>query len=178
MIEKHAFGDFVPKNAKYLLLGSFTVKKYSGDPNLDWFYTSKVNQFWPIIEAVYNVSVPDKKSKVHLFTKLGIALSDIILECERRDGTNLDSNLIRIVYNKDGVRKILTANKIEKIFFSSRFVEKEYKKHFREFLVEFPKIELITLPSPSPRYAAMSKSEKTKRYRELLPIRNKDISNY
>jgi len=120
MIEKHAFGNFVPTNAKYLVLGSFTLKKYTGDPNLDWFYTTKVNQFWPIIQEVYGVPLPDRKSKEVLFTKLGIALSDIILECERRDGTNLDANLVSITYNTDGIRKILKENNIQKIFITPK----------------------------------------------------------
>ncbi len=169
MIETHAFGVFVPLNAKYLLLGSFTAKKYLGDPKLDWFYVTKVNQFWPIIEKVYGISLPDKKSKEELFIKLGIAITDIIYQCERKDGTNLDANLINFVYHTKEIRKILTENKIEKIFFSSRFVEKEYKRKLKELVEEFPDVELITLPSPSPRYAAMSREDKIKRYKEVLP---------
>lgn len=169
MIETHAFGVFIPPYAKYLILGSFTVKKYSGDPRIDWFYTTKVNQFWPIIQEVYDVSLPDRKSKEELFAKLGIALVDIILECERKSGTNLDTNLVNIVYNTSAIRKILTENKIEKIFFSSRFVEKGYKRKLNELVEEFPDIELITLPSPSPRYAAMRKEEKVRKYKEVFP---------
>lgn len=169
MIETHAFGNFVPPNAKYLVLGSFCARKYSGDPNLDWFYTTKVNQFWPIIEKVYDVSLPDKKAKEKLFTKLEIGIADIIHSCERRDGTNLDSNLINFTYNTPTLQKIFSENTIEKIFFSSKFVEKEYKKRLKELVEKFPNIELTTLPSPSPRYAAMSKKEKIKRYKEVLP---------
>jgi len=38
----------------------------------------------------------------------------------------------------------------------------------------YPKIELITLPSPSPRYAILSKDEKGAIYAEILPklVRN------
>ena len=169
MLETHAFGVFVPTNAKYLILGSFTVKKYTGDPNLDWFYVTPVNQFWPIIENVYDIKLPDKRAKEDLFTKLGIALSDIIYQCERRDGTNLDANLINFVYNTPNIRTILSENKIEKIFFTSKFVEKEYKKKLKELIEEFPEVELMTLPSPSPRYAAMRKEEKIQRYKEILP---------
>lgn len=172
MLEKHAFGDFVPRNAKYLMLRSFTAKKNDTDLYYDWFYCTKRNQFWPIIEKVYGLNLPDKNSKVNLFTKLGIAFSDMILTCERRNNDSSDINLVNFTYNKDGIIKILTENDIQKVFFSSRFVEKEFKSKFKETINEFLNIEFITLPSPSPRYAAMSKEEKIKRYKELFPKLN------
>jgi len=169
MIEIHAFGDFVPKKAKYLMLGSFTAKKSDTDLSYDWFYCTKRNQFWPIIENVYGLSLPDKESKVNLFTKLGIAFSDMILSCERKNNNNLDSNLTNFIYNTTAIRNILKNNDIQRIFFSSRFVEKEFKKEFKVIINEFPGIEFVTLPSPSPRYAAMSKVEKIKKYKEIFP---------
>ena len=169
MIEKHAFGDFVPKNARYLMLGSFTAKKSNTDLLYDWFYCTKRNQFWPIIEKVYSLNLTDKKSKVDLFTKLGIAFSDMILSCERKDNNSSDTNLVNFTYNFEGIRNILTKNKIQKVFFSSRFVEKEFKKKFKELISEFPNIEFIVLPSPSPRYAAMSREEKIKKYKAIFP---------
>jgi hypoxanthine-DNA glycosylase len=172
MIEKHAFGDFVPKNAKYLMLGSFTAKKSDTDLSYDWFYCTKRNQFWSIIENVYGLSLPNKESKVKLFTKLGIAFSDMILTCERREDNSSDINLTNFVYNNDGITNILSDHNIRKVFFSSRFVEKEFKRKFIKLIADFPKVEFITLPSPSPRYAAMSKEEKIKKYKEAFPKNN------
>ncbi len=169
MVETHPFGVFSPPNAKYLILGSFTAKKRGGDNSYDWFYVTKRNQFWPILERLYNLNLEDKKTKQNLFTKLSIAITDIIYQCERRDGNSLDSNLVNFVYNTSAIRKLLQENPIEKIFFSSRFVEKEFKKRFKDLIEEFSNIELITLPSPSPRYAAMSKEEKIRRYGQVFP---------
>ncbi len=45
MIEEHPFGDFIPQNTQYLLLGSFTGK--ITDNSYDWFYGTKRNLFWP-----------------------------------------------------------------------------------------------------------------------------------
>ena len=151
MLETHPFGSFVPKKARYLILGSFTAKL--GDGSYNWFYGTKRNQFWPILESVYNRKFKDQHDKERFFSKVGFAISDIIYQCERKIGSNLDANLINIVYNIKLVEKILAENKIEKIFFSSRFVE----------------TELVTLPSPSPRFAAMRIEEKIKRYKDLLP---------
>ena len=57
----------------------------------------------------------------------------------------------------------------EKIFFTSRFVENAYRKAFKDLIIKYPQIELINLPSPSPRFASMNKEEKTRRYKLVLP---------
>ena len=150
MIETHPFGVFSPPKARYLILGSFTAVKKDGDDSYDWFYGSKRNQFWTILERVYNLKMENKKAKQDLFTRLSIAIADIIYQCERLNGSSLDSNLTNFVYNTPAIKKLLQINPIEKIFFSSRFVEKEFKKKFKDLIEEFPNIKLITLPSPSP----------------------------
>lgn len=170
MLETHPFGCFVPPGAVYLILGSFTGK-YAGreQAEYDWFYGSRRNHFWSILETVYGRQLRNKKGKQELFSKLKIAITDIILKCERKASNNLDMNLTNIVYNTGAIAKILKKNKIRKIYFSSRFVENKFKQHFKELIQMYPRIELVTLPSPSPRYASMSKGEKIKRYKELLP---------
>ncbi len=167
MLEIHPFGDFVPSNAKYLILGSFPGKIQSKDN--DWFYGSPGNQFWPIIEKVYGNKLSLKRDKQKLFSKLGIAVSDIIYQCERKRGSNLDNNLINIVYNIEGINVILKSKEIEKIYFTSKFVEKKFRKVFNYIVLENTEIYLTTLPSPSPRYAALTKSKKTEIYKKLLP---------
>ncbi len=174
MIEKHAFGNFVPPKARFLILGSFTAKQAvkgntAFDDAYDWFYSNGRNQFWPIIEAVYQRDLNNKHSKQKLFAELGIAMADIILQCERKEGNNLDNNLVNIIYNVDAITKILDSNQIQKIFFSSCFVEKKFRKVFKNIITQQPNTELVTLPSPSPRFAQMSKQQKIGKYRQLLP---------
>lgn len=166
MIEVHPFGDFVPKKSKYLLLGSFTTK-----PKDDyvWFYANGRNHFWPIMEEVFGISLQTKSSQQKLFENLQMALSDIIYSCERQNNSNLDNNLKNIVYNIEGVNSIVKNNKLQKIFFSSRFVESKFKKLFGDLVDKHPEIDLIYLPSPSPRYAAMSRQDKVDIYKKLLP---------
>lgn len=174
MKETHPFGSFVPSGSKYLILGSFAGKqavkgKPYTDDNYDWFYGVKRNQFWPILEEVYGCELKSKQSKQDLFTKLQIAIADIIYQCERKNDSNLDSNLINKVYAVEEITEILENNQIRKIFFTSRGVEIEFRGHFKNVINQYPGIELVTLPSPSPRYAQMSKAQKTEKYKELLP---------
>lgn len=167
MLETHPFGDFVPAKTQYLLLGSFTGK--IEDSSYDWFYTNKRNQFWSIIESTYGIKLKDKKAKQKLFTKLFMAMADIIYQCERKKGSNLDNNLTKIVWNTKGIEKLFKENHIKKVFFSSRFVETHFRKLFPHLIEKYITLELITLPSPSPRYAKVSLKEKISKYKELLP---------
>lgn len=171
MAESHPFGDFVPTKSEYLILGSFTGKRSEIDiqNGYDWFYGTKRNQFWVIMGETFGITFKSKEEKQKLFKDLKIAITDIILSCERRSNSNLDMNLINIVFNDKALSNIFKNNPLKKVFFSSRFVEKLFKKNFKELIEKYPNVELITLPSPSPRYAAMTKSEKILRYRELLP---------
>ncbi|MBU0976185.1 MAG: uracil-DNA glycosylase family protein [Patescibacteria group bacterium] len=168
MLETHPFKNFVPRNVKYLLLGSFTSKTVTTDSNYDWYYCSSRNQFWPIIEEVYDIRLATTAAKKKFLRNLGIGVADIIRQCERSAGNSLDANLTGIVYNPR-LRTILTRKPISKIFFTSRFVEKLYRKVFGDLVEELTSIELMTLPSPSPRYATMTRSEKVERYKQLLP---------
>lgn len=167
MIEKHPFGTFVPKETEYFFLGTFTGK--ITDKRYDWFYANGRNQFWLIMEKVYGTDLSTKAKKQGLFTRLKMAITDIILSCERKAGNNLDTNLINMVFNAKAIKKVIRENKIKMIFFSSRFAEKLHRRVFKDLIEKYPNIELVTLPSPSPRYAMMTKQEKIEKYKKLLP---------
>jgi len=165
MVETHPFGDFVPKKTKYLMLGSFVTKP--SNP-YDWFYANGRNQFWPIMAGVYGLEFDTKEKQQQLFIQLEMALTDIILSCERRSNSNLDINLFNIIYNT-AIKDIIPNHAVQKIFFTSRYVETLFRRHFKDVIQLRPDVELVCLPSPSPRYAMMSKQEKIGRYKELLP---------
>ena len=174
MVETHPFGSYVPSGAKYLILGSFTGRqavkgKAFTDDDYDFFYGLPRNQFWPILEKVYGRRLQDTQSRKDLLAELRIAMADIIRQCERKDGSNLDANLSNIVYALEEIAQILESNQIRRIYFTSRYAETKFRRNFRDIMGWHPAIELVTLPSPSPRYARMTKEQKTARYKALLP---------
>lgn len=148
------------------MLGSFVTKPSS---SYKWFYANGRNQFWPIMQEVYGCDLSTKKQQQQLFSQLKMALADIIYSCERRHNSNLDVNLFNIVYNLKAIKAIITTNKLEQIFFTSRYVETAFRKQFKHLIQLYPKLELVCLPSPSPRYAILTKQEKVNRYKKLLP---------
>lgn len=172
MIEIHPFKPFVPKKAKYLILGSFvgrnnTYPKGHRDSEA-WFYGAKRNQFWTILEKAYGVKLEGKKDKQKLLTKLKVAITDIILSCERSSQSNLDIHLSNITFNTKTIGEILKHHSIQKIYFTSRFVEKNFKRYFSFIIKKFPHPSLVLLPAPSPRHTLPIQT-KGRIYKSLLP---------
>lgn len=164
-IEPHPFEPFVPDNVTTLILGSFPGKEQTQNKSDkdQWFYGAKRNQFWKIISAVYNKELSSKAEKQELLRKYGIGVTDILLKIRRKNNSNLDTNLEIIEYNDKNLITIIENPQIKTIFFTSKFVE----THFYKLFPKTKKGEY--LPSPSPRYAIMSISDKINYYKSKLP---------
>lgn len=164
-IETHPFTAFIPENVTVIIVGSFpgrevTHKILNED---EWFYGAKRNQFWKIISGVYQKDLSTKAEKQSLFKTHGIGIVDIFLKIKRKAGNNMDQNLEVVEYNDKAIKKILADHPVQKIFFTSRFVEKVFHNLFPEIKTG------ESLPSPSPRFARMSLQEKIKIYQQMLP---------
>jgi len=164
-IQNHPFEPFIPEHATVLIVGSFPGREQT-QGNIDaeqWFYGAKRNQFWKIISAVYQTDLLSKVDKQNLFIKHGIGLTDILFKVRRKNNSNLDENLEIVEYNDAAIREIISKSTIRSIYFTSRFVE----KHFKKLLPEINFGEY--LPSPSPRYAGLTQAEKIIFYKTKLP---------
>jgi G:T/U-mismatch repair DNA glycosylase len=80
------------------------------------------------------------------------------------------SNRKIILYCDESPPGDSAGREIETIFFTSRFVEKIFKKLFPQFT------NTIVLPSPSQRYARMSLKGKIEVYKKLL-LKNNFVAN-
>lgn len=163
VIETHPFEAFIPKNIKCLIVGSFPGKEQTqgGLDETHWFYGAPRNQLWKILELVYKRKLQNRRDKQQLFEEAGIGMTDIITSCVRTAGTNLDENLQIKEYNKETIERILEQHQ-PKVLFTSRFVEKEFKKLFPGYS------NIDILPSPSPRYFKLRVEDKAKIYKEKL----------
>ena len=154
MRENHPFATSVPESSQVLILGSFPGKESTQEKREnDWFYGANRNQFWKIIELVYDLKLPEKKDRQYLFEKAKIGITDIISSCERKDNSNSDKNLINKIYNTD-ILNLIKDRAINRILFTSKTVYKEFTANF-----DVPEgVELVVLPSPSPIYRRLSTS--------------------
>ncbi len=167
-IEEHPFGDFIPAHPRYVWVGSFPGKEFSAIardeiPEEGWYYGQKVNQFWPILEIVYERELKLKAQKRALCEALGMALTDIIYSARRDRDNNLDENLVDLTFNAPAILGILERYPIEKIFINSHLVQARFRR-----LVKTD-IPCFLLPSPSPRNARISKAQKAEIYKAILP---------
>lgn len=164
IVEVHPFQAFVPNNIKCLIVGSFPGRDQTQCElnETAWFYGAPRNQLWKILEIVYKKELKNRKEKQELFERAGIGVVDLIKSCIRRNGTNLDENLQIEEYNEEVIEKILKQHQ-PKVLFTSRFVEKEFKKLFPYYK------DIDILPSPSPRYFRLRIEDKAKIYQEKLP---------
>jgi hypoxanthine-DNA glycosylase len=163
-IEIHPFEAFIPGNIKCLIVGSFPGKEQTGRVlgDTDWFYGAPRNQLWKILEIVYQRELGNREKKQQLFRDAGIGMTDVIKSCTRKEGTNMDENLEIKEYNKEVIESILKEHR-PKVLFTSRFVEKEFKRLFPGYS------NTDILPSPSPRYFRLRIEDKAKIYKEKLP---------
>ena len=163
-IEQHPFTAFIPSKVNCLILGSFPGREQTlkAPGAHEWFYGAKRNQLWQILELVYERKLGNRTEKQALFESAGIAITDIIKTCRRRDGTNMDENLEVIEWNKAEIDQILKIHN-PAVLFTSRFVEKQFKRFFPDYMLT------DLLPSPSPRYFRLSIIDKARIYKEKLP---------
>jgi hypoxanthine-DNA glycosylase len=113
MIETHPFGNFVPANAKVLVLGSFPTH------NKNWrfnsFYPGRANFFWRMLSEIYHhkfnhISGEEAaKERLELCTEKGIAISDTIYKCRRIVATSSKDSDLEVI-EKMNVLKILRAH--------------------------------------------------------------------
>ncbi|ANI89001.1 hypothetical protein A9P82_06650 [Arachidicoccus ginsenosidimutans] len=164
--EHHPYEPFIPENLEILIVGSFPGKEQTQSTELlnNWFYGAPRNQFWKIIESVFEKELKTREAKQQLFYSLNIGLADVILKAKRTANTNLDQNLDIVEWNDKALKIILLQYPNVCVLCTSKFVE----KHFRKLFPYFKNIR--SLPSPSPRYATMSLKEKVEAYKKMLAI--------
>ena len=165
MTETHPYEPYVPKNSTILILGSFPGLHQTRKLNdfEEWFYSAKRNKFWKIIETIYSTELQTITDKKKLLSLKGIAITDIILKAKRKQESNLDQHLYDIEFNSKAIKEIIENLKIERVFFTSQFVEKHFRKLFPNYK------NGVCLPSPSPRSARISLEDKIKIYKEKFP---------
>jgi hypoxanthine-DNA glycosylase len=144
MIETNPFRYFIPQKPKLLILGSFPC--FNGKDYGDWFYSgSGRNHFWKLLSDSLGMPALNRKEKQTLCERYGIALSDIAYKIKRKKGDCSDANLHILELNQQGIQKCLDSG-IQKVLFTSRFVERHFK---RMFPVNSIDTEVLTSPSPA-----------------------------
>lgn len=134
-----AFPPFYKKPCRILVLGSFPSVK---SREISFFYGNPQNRFWKVAAKAFGdpipVSTDDKKA---FLSKNGIALWDVVAECEIKG--SMDSDIKN--YKVADIPSLVSEINPSKILLNGQKAAKIFLKHFPELasLAE-------TLPSTSP----------------------------
>ena len=152
-----AFPLLCGDNPRIIILGTFPSPL---SREKDEYYGNPRNQFWRLIFGAFDVTFdnPDYKTKKAVLFTSGIALCDVIAECEP-DGA-LDSGIRNPVYRTE-LPEYIAGMGISKVFFNGNNAYQFYRRSIGE-------IERRVLPSSSPANARMRFDEKMRLWREGL----------
>lgn len=147
-IIKHGFEPVYDQNSKILILGSFPSVK---SRKIDFYYGNPRNRFWETVCSFFGESVPsDTQGKKNFALKHGVALWDIVTECE-------------IEGSKDDTIKNFKVADLKKVLQNSKisFIIVNGGKAYEIFLKSYADIDIpyAKLSSTSPANTRFSKEE-------------------
>lgn len=153
----HPFTPIIDDNTRILFLGSFpSIVSFQQS----FYYAHRRNTFWPIMEMIFKVTLPDNEAKIKFCLTHQIGLWDVISSCERMNSS--DSNLKKIIPN-DFHTLLQAYPNLVAIGFTGKKAFELFQKYFKEI-----PIEKIILPSTSPAHASITREEKEKQYRTFI----------
>lgn len=150
--ECHHIGDIFDEKSRFLILGSFPIAKFTCDEKrnkiktneINFYYGGMGNCFWPLLSKIFQRNLSSLKEISSFLDDEGFAIADIVKSCCRKNGGSSDSDLKSIVWNELLLTKI-QSQKIEIIFFTSKWVETNFKRHIHPGYTG----KCVTLLSPS-----------------------------
>ena len=159
---EHPFDPIADERSRVLVLGSFpSIKSFENR----FYYAHPRNQFWPIMEALFDVSLTGNESRRRFALAHGIAMWASLV---RTDGNSSDANLAQLTPN-DIAGFLKTHPSIRHIFCTGKKAYEGCKKHFPDLPVP-----CTLLPSTSPAYAAMPYEKKVQAFRQIKAVLDAD----
>ncbi|MDE1546317.1 DNA-deoxyinosine glycosylase [Dechloromonas agitata] len=156
MVTIRSFPPVAAPDARRLILGSMP-----GEASLSagQYYAHPRNAFWRIMGDLLGAgpALP-YPARLARLTAAGIALWDVVADCERRG--SLDAAIVRESVQANDFRHFFAEHPgIEQIFFNGTAAENLFRRHVLPRLDGVPR-ELHRLPSTSPAHAARGYAEK------------------
>lgn len=182
-VEKHPFLNYLEENKinwnKYtkLVVGTFPIycitnSYHNGEPDrnivknwekeawFEFFYGSKKNRFWDLVNYSFDHPTPPKTKKgcIELLETNNIFITDVYSQCIRNGYSALDSALVKKSDNSLIPEYLMKGTHIRSIYFTSddakqnfcRIAGMEYRKVvLDERTYNSKKLTLVTLPSPA-----------------------------
>ena len=156
------FNPIIPTKPKVLILGTMPSVV---SIEQTFYYAHPRNAFWPIIASQIGRPLNSIEDKKQACDELGILLWDVLQSCQRPG--SLDSAIQQPLAN-DFESLFKPFSQLKTIAFNGQAAEKLFKKEVLKKQNLPQDLVLITLPSTSPAYAAITFEDKRLLWQEKL----------
>ena len=163
-----SFAPIEGRRARVLILGTMP-----GVASLEAarYYAHPRNAFWPIVTTLLGeppeAPLPPYRTRLARLRRAGIALWDVLAECERPG--SLDGAIRRPSERPNDVVGLCARHpELRAIAFNGQTAARLYARHVAPLAAVDEDIALLTLPSTSPAYAALPLAEKRSRWHAAL----------
>lgn|SRR5450830_100617 len=163
----NSFGYVANPDARLLILGSMPGKVSLAKQQ---YYGHAQNLFWPFMHEIFGIDLNlAYEQKLALLQNNGIALWDVMQECERH--SSLDSDILEhSIKPNDFNNFFLRYPTIRDIFFNGTKAELSFIKYVLPTNNQLGYLQLIKLPSTSPANASISKMKKLEEWRKVISL--------
>lgn len=155
------FEPIARADARLLVLGSLPGQKSLADNE---YYAHPQNAFWPIMRELFGVDGAYEERCARL-TEKRVAVWDVLHASVRPGSLDSDIREDTALVN-DFERFLQEYGQIEKIVFNGRKAEQLFRRMVSASCIS--DLDLISLPSTSPAYAAMPFANKLELWRAAL----------
>lgn len=161
MLVTHAFQPVYDSRSRILVLGTMPSPQSVRN---GFYYSHPQNRFWPLLSALLNEPLPHTpEEKAALVLKHGIALWDVLAECEIKGAS--DASIRKPVPND--FTRILGSTRIDSIYTTGKTAYKLFQKHVAPIIGR----NAVCLPSTSPANQALFPWEKLfETWKQLLDL--------
>lgn len=149
MIEPHPFLEqYEPATIKHLFIGTFPCTINGENPA--WFYGSRRNLFWQLIQGIFDCNlVGDLKSQLIWARSNDVWFTDICSIVKRKRRTCSDKNLQIINFNTAQINNYIQKKSITAIYYTSTYAKKLTEEN--SDILKLGNISEVLL-SPSPAF--------------------------
>jgi double-stranded uracil-DNA glycosylase len=154
----HPFDPIADEASAILILGSFpSIRSFE----MAFYYAHPRNQFWPIMERLFETSLPDTDARTAFLHRRHIALWDVYGSLRREQGNSSDANLQDARPND--IPAFLSAHPtIRRVYCTGGKAYDALRRAFPDL-----DVAVVKLPSTSPAYAAMRFETKLEAYAQI-----------
>jgi len=161
----NSFGYVANSEARVLILGSMPGKVSLAKQQ---YYGHAQNLFWPFMSEIFGIDANlVYEQRLALLQHHGIALWDVMQECERH--SSLDSDILEHTIKPNDFNHFFQRYPaIRHIFFNGTKAELSFRKYVLPANNQLAHIGLIKLPSTSPANASINRMKKLEEWRKVI----------